>query len=298
MIKRNPKVVEVALKFGNRTFDFSDLFGLIMDGKVDLSNLNYIDVMKNSVDAGFKHIEITGDLPYVLPGILTSEKIKQLVEFKKKEGITFSIHLPLWGIEPAAFSKHIRDGSVATFVECIELTKPLDPTSWVLHPTGALTAEFLNMNLPDFAKGLVLSQFCSYIEDSIRKFLEKTDIAPEKIAVENIEFPFESMEPIIEELGLSICFDTGHLLAGFSGEISVLDFVERYYDRIVELHLHDGAFPRIDHKSLGKHDLPVKDLLLELHKKNFKGPLVFELTLQEALESMEYIKEHVPEVLK
>ncbi len=288
----------MALLFGNRPFDFSDLFGLIMDGKVDLANLNYLDVMKNSVEAGFKHVEITGDLPYVFPGILTPEKIEELVEFKKKEGITFSIHLPLWAMEPAAFSEQIRDGSVAAFVDCIELTKPLDPTCWVLHPTGALTVEFLNMKLPEFAKGLVLNQFCTYAEDSIRKLLDKADIPPEKIAVENIEFPFESLEPIIEELGLSICFDTGHLLAGFSGDISVLYFVEKYFDRIAELHLHDGASPRIDHKSLGKHDLPVKKLLLKLHKKKFKGPLVFELTLQEALESMEYIKEHVPEVLK
>ena len=288
----------MALLFGNRPFDFTDLFGLIMDGKVDLANLNYIDVMKNSVEAGFKHIEITGDLPYVLPGILTSEKIEQLVEFKKKEDITFSVHLPLWGIEPAAFSEHIRDGSIATFVDCIELTKPLDPTCWVLHPTGALTVEFLNIDFPEFAKGLILNQFCTYTEDSIRKLLDKVDVPPEKIAVENIEFPFESMEPIIEELGLSICLDTGHLLAGFSGDISVLDFVEKYFDRIAELHLHDGASPRIDHKSLGKHDLPVKELLLKLHKKKFKGPLVFELTLQEALDSMEYIKEHVPEVMK
>ncbi|MCK5046557.1 MAG: hypothetical protein KAS22_08255, partial [Candidatus Heimdallarchaeota archaeon] len=105
----------MALLFGNRPFDFTDLFGLIMDGKVDLANLNYIDVMKNSVEAGFKHIEITGDLPYVLPGILTPEKIEELVEFKEKESITYSIHLPLWAMEPAAFSEQIRDGSVAAF---------------------------------------------------------------------------------------------------------------------------------------------------------------------------------------
>ncbi|MBK5114019.1 MAG: sugar phosphate isomerase/epimerase [Candidatus Heimdallarchaeota archaeon] len=288
----------MALLFGNRPFDFTDFFSLIMDGKIDLSNLNYLDVMKNSVEAGFKHIEITGDLPYVLPGLLTPEEIERLVEFKKKEKITYSIHLPLWGQEPAAFSEHIRDGSVRTFVECIELTKPLDPICWVMHPTGALTVEFLNMNLPDFTKGLIVSQFCSYAEDSIRKLIEYADIAPEKIAVENIEFPFESMEPIIDELGLSICFDTGHLLAGFSGEISVMDFIEKYIDRLAELHLHDGAKPRIDHKSLGKHDLPVRELLLELQKKNFKGPLVYELTLQDALDSMNYIKKHIPEVLK
>ena len=285
------------LKFGNRPFDFSDFFKLILNGKIDISNLNYIDVMRNSIDVGFKHIEITGDLPYVLPGILSPEEIEQMVEIKKKEKITFSVHFPLWGMEPAVFNEHIRDASIAAFVDCIELTKPLDPICWVMHPTGTLTVEFLNMNLPDFAKELIVGQFCSYVEESIGKLLEKTDISPKKIAVENIEFPFDTMEPIIEEFGLSICFDTGHLLAGYSGDIGILDFVDRYIDRIVELHLHDGAFPRIDHKQLGKHDLPVRDLLLKLLENKFNGPLVYELTLEEALESMEYIKEYVPEIL-
>ncbi|NHJ49325.1 MAG: sugar phosphate isomerase/epimerase [Asgard group archaeon] len=285
------------LKFGNRPFDFSDFFTLIMNGKIDLSNINYIDVMRNSIDAGFKHIEITGDLPYVLPGILSPDEIDQLVEIKKKENVSFSVHLPLWGIEPAAFSEHIRDGSVNTLVECIELTKPLEPICWVLHPTGALTVEFMTMNLPDFAKGLIASQFSSFAEESIRKLLDKTGISSRKLAVENIEFPFEEMESIIEENDLSICFDTGHLLAGFSGDIKILDFIDRYFDRITELHLHDGAFPRIDHKPLGKHDLPVKELLLKLNDKKFSGPLVFELTLKEAQESMDFIKKHVPEIL-
>ncbi|NHK32616.1 MAG: sugar phosphate isomerase/epimerase [Asgard group archaeon] len=285
------------LIFGHRPFDFSDFFKLIMNGKIDLSNLNYIDVMRNSINAGFKHIEITGDLPNVLPGILSPEEIEQMVELKKKEKISFSIHFPLWGMEPAAFNEHIRDASIAAFIDCIELTKPLDPICWVIHPTGTLTVEFLNMNLPDIAKGFIVDQFCSYVEESIEKLLDKTNISPEKIAIENIEFPFETMEPIIEEYGLSICFDTGHLLAGFSGDIGVLDFVDRYYNRIIELHLHDGALPRIDHKPLGKYDLPVRDLLLKLYEKKFKGPLVYELSLEEAQDSMEYIKKHVPEVL-
>jgi sugar phosphate isomerase/epimerase len=254
--------------------------------------------MQNSIDAGFKHIEITGDLPLVLPGILSPEEINQLVKIKKKNNLTFSVHLPLWAIEPAAFSKHIRDGSINTMVDCIELTKPLDPICWVLHPTGALTVEFLHMNLPDFAKGLIAGQFSSFAEESIVSLLEKTNISSEKLAVENIEFPFEEMVPIIEEHNLSICFDTGHLLAGYSGELEVLDFINSYYDKIVELHLHDGASPGIDHKSLGTHDLPVRDLLLLLNEKNFTGPLVYELTFKEALESMEYIKKHVPEVLE
>lgn len=98
-------------------------------------------------------------------------------------------------------------------------------------------------------------------------------------------------------MDLSICFDTGHLLAGFSGQISIMEFIDKYYDRIIELHLHDGKFPRIDHKPLGKYDLPVRELLLKLLEKNFAGPLIYELNLPEAIKSMDYIKNNIPEAL-
>ncbi len=106
------------------------------------------------------------------------------------------------------------------------------------------------------------------------------------------------MYPIIEQLDLRICFDTGHLLAGFSRKQDVLEFVDKYYDRIIELHLHDGAYPRIDHKPLGTQDLPVRDLLLKLAENEFSGPLVYELNFDEVIQSMDFVKEKVPEVLK
>ena len=89
-----------------------------------------------------------------------------------------------------------------------------------------------------------------------------------------------------------------HLLAGYSGEMSVIEFVETYFDRIVELHFHDGKYPKIDHKPLGEYDLPVRELLLKLLEKDFKGPLVYELNFEEAIQSMEYIRINIPEALK
>lgn len=241
----------MGLLFGTRPFSFSDFFSLVKEGKVNLGKFNYSEVMMESVNAGFKHIEITGDLPYVLPGILTHEEINELIDIKKREKLSYSVHLPLWGIEPASFPPKVRKGAIETFIECIELTLPLDPKCWVLHPTGPLNVEFINLDLPGLASELMLQQFSYWIESSIKSILDTTGIDSRKIAIENIEFPFKRMESIIERLNLSICFDTGHLLAGFSGEISVIKFIEEYFENIVELHLHDGRNPRIDHKILG-----------------------------------------------
>ncbi|MBN1327835.1 MAG: sugar phosphate isomerase/epimerase [Candidatus Heimdallarchaeota archaeon] len=287
----------MGLLIGNNPFKFEDFFEMVMTGEADFSDQSYLKVMKKTLEAGFTHIEINGDLPYTLPGMLEDAEIDQLLEIKKKEKITYSVHLPLWGLEPSAFSPHVRNGAIDAFVDCIKRTKKLDPYCYVIHPTGPLAVEFLGLSLPDFAKDLVGKQFTQNAKDSLEKLLERIDLPPRKLAVENIEFPFELMEPIIEELDLSICFDTGHLLAGYSGKIGILDFVEKYYHRIIELHLHDGAYPRKDHKPLGTLELPVKGLLTTLNNKGFKGPLVFELGINEAKQSLEYIKEHCPEVL-
>lgn len=287
----------MALLFGNRPFEFSDFFSLFQDGQFDMSKLNYVQIVEKNIDSGFKHIEITGDLIYILPGILSPETISRLIELKQEKNVSYSVHLPLWAIEPAAFSPHIRKASVDSFVDVIEITKALDPLCWVLHPTGALTVEFMNMNLPEFAQGMMMQQFTSYATNTMKETLERTNIPSRKLAVENIEYPFNLMYPIIQQMDLSICFDTGHLLAGFSGQISIMEFIDKYYERIIELHLHDGKFPRIDHKPLGEYDLPVRELLLKLLEKNFAGPLIYELNLQEAIQSMNYIKNNIPEAL-
>ena len=173
----------MGLLFGHRPFDFSDFIQLIMSGELDFNNLNYTDVMMKSVEAGFKHIEITGDLPDTLPGILTPEKIDQLLEIKKKEKLTYSVHLPLWGIEPAAFSGRIREGSIQAFVDCIELTSPLDPLCYVIHPTGALTVEFITMGLPELATGIIIQQFTNHVENAIKEVLKRTKIDSRLLAV-------------------------------------------------------------------------------------------------------------------
>jgi len=222
----------MGLLFGTRPFEFTDFFALIQNGKLDFSKLNFIEVVKRHMEAGFSHFEINGDLTHVLPGIITPEVINGLVELKKHNEISFSVHLPLWAIEPAAFANQIRKASLEVFEECIELTKPLDPICWVIHSTGTLTVEFIRMNLPEFAQGLMMQQFTGYASTVIQQLIEKTEIPSQKIAVENIEYPFDVMYPIIEQLDLSICFDTGHLLAGYSGKMGVLEFIEKYYDRI------------------------------------------------------------------
>ncbi len=289
----------MTLRFGVRPFEFPDFIGMIEKEKLDISSVNYTDVVKDSLQGNFNHFEITGDLAYVLPGLLSKDVINQLIEFKTSNNFSCSVHLPLWAIELASPNDHIKNASIKCLVDAIELTRKLDPICWIIHATGALISEFTRINLPNFAKSFMTRMFASTAQESLEQIIDQTNVPPRKLAVENVEFPFREMEGCLEALDLSICFDTGHLLAGYSGEWKggVMDFFESYQDRIIELHLHDGTKPRIDHKPLGEYDLPVSELLKLLLEVNFSGPIVFELDLDEVEKSMTYIKNNIPEVL-
>ncbi len=68
------------------------------------------------------------------------------------------------------------------------------------------------------------------------EILKETGLSPDVFALENLEvFPFDYLYPIVEEFGISICFDMGHWgLNGFMPE----EFIKKIYiNRIGEMHI-------------------------------------------------------------
>lgn len=291
----------MTLLLGIRPFEFEDFLKMIVDGRLDISQASYLDVLQTTLGNEFKHFEISADLAYVLPGLLTPSVVSDLREYKNAHKFSCSVHLPLWSIELASPIPHIQQASIDCMIESIELTKPLEPICWVIHATGGIMSEFTLFELPEFAKQLMSKTFADRASESLAQILDKTNIDSRQLAVENVEFPFQAMDDLLEDLDLGICFDTGHILAGYSGswgENGVVEFLETYKERIVEVHLHDGATsPRFDHKPLGHGNLPVKELLVGLSEAEFAGPVVFELSTEGVWESMEYMRKHIPEII-
>ena len=102
-----------------------------------------------------------------------------------------------------------------------------------------------------------------------------------------------------------MCFDTGHVLVGFSGPIDLFDALEQCLPRLSEVHLNDGPWQGPernigygkDHLPLGTGDLDVSRLLDVLMTAQFQGPLIFELSLTESLGSLELIRRLRPDAL-
>jgi sugar phosphate isomerase/epimerase len=295
------------LRFGIVPLEFKPAVERIVgpDGIPDFSRFNIVDFVREAVEEGYKVIEITMDIAHVIPGELTPETIQKLVELKDELGHAYSVHLPLWSLEPATFTEPVRKGSVDCTVNAIKLAEPLEPEVYVYHSTGALAAEFSRLNYPEKIKTVINVYMASHSAKSLEEILSKSEIDPKKLAIENIEFPFEVTRSIVDEYDTGICFDTGHLLTRYSGNETCLEFYNTHKDRIIEFHLQDGIYEERDgcvvhddHIALGRGGMNIPELLTEVVKDDFKGPVIFELTAAEARESLEKIREIVPEALK
>jgi sugar phosphate isomerase/epimerase len=269
-----------------------------------IMNFDHAGLAKGLADKGFNPIELGGDLGMFLPNVYNPESIQKLAALKSNN-LSYTLHLPLWSVEPSTPLAPVRKGSVEAVVEMIKATTPLAPEVFVLHATGALAAEFYNMKISELARTLILAQFQNGARESIRAILSETGIPSRRLAIETIEFPLDLTLELAEEFDLSICLDTGHVLAGFPGWFDFFDVVEKILPRLAEVHLHDcKKMPQgmrgygEDHKTLGTGDLDLGRFLDRLASANFTGPLVFELNVEEALESLNVVKSIRPAYIK
>jgi sugar phosphate isomerase/epimerase len=270
-----------------------------------IANFDHARLIKSLADQGFNPIELGGDLTLFFPSAFSPQTVERMAVMKRERGLNYTVHLPLWSVEPSTPLEPVRNGSVAAVINTIRATQQLLPEMYVLHATGALAAEFYQMWLPESAQLLLLRQFQSGARSSLKTILSETGLPSRKLAIETIEFPFELTLELAEELDLSICFDTGHVLAGFSGPIDFFEGLQRCMPRLGEIHLHDSPQSRQqgkplygeDHRPLGTGDLDITRFLDRLQEEEFTGPVIFELQVSQALESLKMILSLRPELV-
>lgn len=272
---------------------------------VDAGALDHAGLVGRLAGAGFPVVELGGDLVLFFPDAFGAPAIDALSALKRDRGLGYTVHLPLWSVEPSTPLGPVREGSLRALVDVVRATRALEPEVYVLHATGALAAEFYRMDLPEGARAAILRLFRAAAGESVRVLLAETGLPSRRLAVETVEFPFDLTLELAEELDLSVCLDTGHVLVGFSGPVELFDALERCLPRLAEVHLHDGPWQGPertigygrDHRPLGAGDLDVGRFLDRLAEARFAGPLVFELRLSEALASLEVVRSLRPAAL-
>jgi len=255
-------------------------------------------LVERCVDCGARHIELTGEIFTLAPNPLTAQiehEIRDvLLPYKTDNGLSFSLHLPnMGGLDLSSSIEDIRRVTIETHRRIVEIVRPLDPENYVLHIAGmvqeAAGGMFTGGSAGRLGK-LLLGNVTKSLETLFR-FLK-----PEEICVENLlSYPMDFVGPLVEELGLSVCLDVGHLTV--RGE-PLDDFLHRYGRRVREVHLHDvkrvryGPFVsvQIDHHALGQGELPIEKVLRGLQATGFSGPIVLETLHDSQMTSIARLK--------
>jgi len=265
--------------------------------------LDVAAVVERVADLGFNPIELNPDLMMFFPQCFNLSSVERLRTLKESRGLDYTLHLPLWSVDPSTPVQPVRQGSLDALVDGVLRMAPLEPDVYVVHATGALAAELGDMAALAPVRPLVMGLFQEQARSSVERLLKRTGLSPRLLAVENVEFPLELTLELAEEFDLSVCLDTGHVLTGYSGDMTVEEALERTLPRLAEVHLHDayrrpgpdGSARVADHLSLGEGDLAVEWFLGQLEEAGVTGPVIFELTIREALASLELIRSRCPD---
>jgi sugar phosphate isomerase/epimerase len=276
------------------------------NAQAHIAGFDHPTLVRQMAAPGFNLIELGGDLTLFFPQAYAPQTVERLAALKAELGLSYTVHLPLWSVEPSTPLTPVRQGSARSVIEVIQATAALAPEAYVLHATGPLAAEFYRMKLPAAARELILRHYFQRASlDSLRAILGETGLPSRRLAIETIEFPLELTLEMAEALDLAICLDTGHILSGFSGPVDFFDALERCLPRLAEIHLHDSPRnldqERIvygqDHRQLGTGDLELGRLLDRLVEAGFRGPIIFELNIPQALASLAAIRAVRPGLL-
>jgi len=266
----------------------------------DVSEISLDKLTKFAITLGYNLFELNVGVEYMHPGTCDKYVIKELKLLKKENKLRYTIHLPFLGLDPTSINKHSRRAAVNCHVEMINLTKSLEPENYVLHSSGGIAPLFLNAGKRFGIKNHSLKELTEAATASVGEILDVTKIPSKSVAIENINYPFESTLEIIEENNCSLCVDTGHFLAGYSGKFNLLEIIKEYLPKITEIHLHDCYIDEksnkpIDHQALGTGLLDPK--FIELLKNNqFSKPIMLEMTLKQVKQSEIWLKKNYPSV--
>ena len=167
-----------------------------------------------------------------LPG---TEEVSGLRRLGEEAGLSYTVHLPSEARLGSA-SEAERLGALDQCLRWMDLCRPLEPFAWVLHLCGD-------------ERGRIPSRDGARWQDRCSRSLEALCAAAERprdLCAETLDYDFAWAGELVEEHGLGVCLDVGHLVAGgWDVEASL----KRWLDRTKVLHLH-GVRRGEDHVSL------------------------------------------------
>lgn len=181
----------------------------------------------------------------------------------------FTVHLPL-DVGIGEIDPVVRRRAQDTCLRVIDLTLPLKPHAFVVHPELPLVYHPALGDDPDPLDELpadVHTAWQQALGESLGRFVPETGSFP--LAVENLQFDYGWVRPLLEEHDLGVTMDVGHLLM-HGGEVA--GHLAAFGERLTVVHLH-GIIDGRDHQEIGAYSAAeLSDILAAIARAGTRRP--------------------------
>lgn len=202
-----------------------------------------------------------------LSNLPSTTVIAELAQIQEEHENTYTIHFPI-DKKAASLDRRERKYFQEQALTIIRLTLPLRPFAYILHLEGIHEGASLDEQ----------AAWKSHSMETCLEILNSSGVDSSTIAVENLRYPVEWNEGIVEHFGFSYCMDVGHLwLYQYDWE----KILGRYLEKTRVIHLH-GVSHGNDHLSVLKNDQEILKKLVREYLPGFHNVVTLEVFSEKA----------------
>lgn len=238
---------------------------------------------------GLAAVEISLDQAVIFPQAANDGFFSGVARLQQELGFSCSVHLPFLWLDLSSGNERVRQASVDTIRQAIALVQaqPIRVSGYVLHLCGSATQGIASRPGNSLRRDALLDVIRAQASRSLDQVA--TLVPRRDLCVETLEAPaWDLFEPTVEEHGVSLCLDVGHLVWL---DLDAKAFYRQHAQRIREIHLHDvrtvgeGELRQFrDHLALGLGGLDYAGFLRLLEAEDFQGTVILEVHTKEALD--------------
>jgi sugar phosphate isomerase/epimerase len=193
-----------------------------------------------------------------------ADELAGLAAWKARAGLSYTVHTPL-DVSLASESAELRARAIDQVWAAIERMRMLAPEGYIVHVyLGDREGDVRPADLAAWRRRAVAS-----LEAIIAR-----GIPAAELCIESLDYEFACIEPVVDELGLSVALDLGHLDRDGRDERAVL-LRNLHRTRAIQWH---GVDPTgRDHRSLAHYPAAKARWIVDLLIERYRGVVTLEV---------------------
>ncbi len=236
------------------------------------------------------YIEFKADPPNFFPLNLTDGNIEFIKRKLSSYGIKPIVHTTIYDVNLSSLNPTIREASVKTTLDCLDLAKKLGAEVLVVHG-GNLPSNY-SLKLMEKANENLLLSLQELVKAAEKKGviigLENNSKVYNHSMVKNVDEHLFFLEKINSKY-LKAVLDIGHANLY---KVSIEDYTRKIKDYLVEIHIHNNQGEKDNHFPLDQGKIDIEKFLELIDELDISVPLILEMvTLEDYEKSLSFLRE-------